>query len=86
MDDVFTRRTPQQVAADEAHTKRMQQINDERDMRTERCRCGQEFTYDANEELPWYCEACTVEEREAYEAELRRDAYIHDAYDRAGDR
>lgn len=86
MDDVWNRRSAEQATRDAQHTKRMQAINDERDMRTERCRCGQEFTYDANEELPWYCEACTVEEREAAEAELRRDAYIHDAYDRAGDR
>lgn len=56
------------------------------DIRTELCRCGDTYTYDADEELPNYCVTCTEEVRKEAEIEARRDAYIHDAYDRAGDR
>lgn len=56
-----------------------------RELATLRCRCGDIVTYDPNEETPSYCAACLREEREAAKVEAARDAYRHDAYDRARD-
>lgn len=85
MDDVWSRRSAEQATRDAQHTRRMQQLNDAR-MRSMTCRCGEVVTYDDAEEMrPDYCADCYAEEREAAKVEARRDAYRHDAYDRARD-